>query len=498
MHIKHQIIIITIITVTQSFFHHFANLGTQLTPLQQTIQGQKIFRQGLRLLRNKAETTYTAKTRNGTSILPSVTSDIILPAVKAVINAEPPIPITTLPPIPVTTPTPAPTPTPTPTVVTSTTTLHSATTTEENILFLGNQTEFEKEFPLLDWVSYAQWHRDTGTVSRNTTMSSNVKAIIPLQYKSLGRYIFHKLLNNQTIFKTGPIRNSQSIFHFITGPRRNYTHRISKRFVPTSIVSGAMKLGAQAVKSGFIKDFVFQMAKPILSRVVANDQSKLLGNWVSNLLPNTHISNSHVQTNIRELIKKEDSQGVVRALEKSRLAYNVKDLYEEKGAQGVDVINAAIREQLPFYDEVLRERISSASLVTNTLITSWFQTLKSTLSKDINGAALKMDLFQVAIDKLTELATRALDKVSDYITYTLLSLVNLLIIGLGIKSHIANRQTQKGIGYLGIKLSQMETRQEQYIQDRIAENKSRITEIRNPRNIGTRVSIRGNNQVTPL
>ena len=491
MHIKHQIIIITIITVTQSFFHHFANLGTQLTPLQQTIQGQKIFRQGLRLLRNKAETTYTAKTRNGTSVLPSVTSDIILPAVKAVINAEPPIPITTLPPIPVTTPTPAPTPTPTPTVVTS-------TTTEENILFLGNRTEFEKEFPLLDWVAYAQWHRDTGTVSRNTTMSSNVKAIIPLQYKSLGRYIFHKLLNNQTIFKTGPIRNSQSIFHFITGPRRNYTHRISKRFVPTSIVSGAMKLGAQAVKSGFIKDFVFQMAKPILSRVVANDQSKLLGNWVSNLLPNTHISNSHVQTNIRELIKKEDSQGVVRALEKSRLAYNVKDLYEEKGAQGVDVINAAIREQLPFYDEVLRERISSASLVTNTLLTSWFQTLKSTLSKDINGAALKMDVFQTALDKLSEIAIQGLDKVKDYVTYSLLVLGNLLIIGLGIKSHMANRQTQKGIGFLGIKLSQMEKRQEQYIQDRLAEDKLKITEIRNPRNQGTRVSVRGNNQLTAL
>ena len=334
-------------------------------------------------------------------------------------------------------------------------------------------------------------------MSKNRTVLSNVEARIPLQYKSLEPYILHRLLYNKTIFKTGPINKTQSIFHYITGPR-NHTHKITKRFVPASVLSGAMKIGAQAVKSGFIKDFVFQMAKPILSRVVANDQSKLLGNWVANLLPNTHISNSHVQTNIREMIKDEDTQGVVRTLENSRLAYNVKDLYEEKGAQGVNVINAAIREQLPFYDEVLRERISSASLVTNTLITSWFQTLKSTLSKDINGAALKMDLFQTALDKLSELAIEALDKVNDYITYALLVLVNLLLIGLGINSHMANRQTQKGIGYLGIKLSQMEERQEQYIQDRMAENRSRITEIKNPREQGTRVSVRGNRAVTPL
>ena len=469
-------VISTILLIAQPFLFNLANIGTQLTPLQQTIQSQKVFRQGLRLLRTKAENTINVKHSNGTNMLPSVTSDIILPAIKAVIDVG--------------------TPTPTP-PTTTVTTPSSTSTTEESILFLGNRTEFETKFPLLDWISYARWHSAAGTVSKNRTVLPDVKAQIPLQYRSLEPYILHRLLHNQTIFKTGPINKTQSIFHYITKPR-NHTHSITKRFVPASVLSGAMKIGTQAVKSGFIKDFVFQMAKPILSRVVANDQSKLLGNWAANLLPNTHISNSHVQTNIRELIKNEDSQGVVRALEKSRLSYNVDALYEEQDPKRINVIDTAIRENLPFYDEVLRERLSSSALVTNTLITSWFQTLKSTLTEDIQGAAQKMDLFQKVLDKLTKLAVQALDHVNDYITYALLVLANLLLIGIGISSYVANRQTQKGIGFLGMKLAQMERKTEQYIQDRMAENRPRITEIKNPREQNTRISVRSTRAVTPL
>ena len=172
-------------------------------------------------------------------------------------------------------------------------------------------------------------------MSKNRTVLPGAKPHIPLQYKGLKPFILHRLLHNQTIFKTGPINKTQSIFQYITKPR-NHTHSITKRFVPASVIGGAMKIGTQAIKSGFIKDFVFQMAKPILSRVVANDQSKLLGNWAANLLPNTHISNSHVQTNIRELIKNEDNQGVVRALEKSRLSYNVDALYEEQDPKRIN------------------------------------------------------------------------------------------------------------------------------------------------------------------
>ena len=63
---------------------------------------------------------------------------------------------------------------------------------------------------------------------------------------------------------------------------------------------------------------------------------------------------------------------------------------------------------------------------------------------------------------------------------------------------MANRQTQKGIGFLGMKLAQMERKTEQYIQERMAEIKPRITEVRNPRDQNTRISVRSARAVTPL
>ena len=89
----------------------------------------------------------------------------------------------------------------------------------------------------------------------------------------------------------------------------------------------------------------------------------------------------------------------------------------------------ACRKNVPIIDKVFQQRLSTASLASNTLVNTLISHLSETLSVKIEQAAQKLDSLSDSTDKVTSYVATAMAPYERYIAYSAIGVLGILLVG---------------------------------------------------------------------
>ena len=167
---------------------------------------------------------------------------------------------------------------------------------------------------------------------------------------------------------------------------------------------GILKEGLEVVKDivgmgGSIKDFIFNLAGPVLKKLKVEGNKEAYIGMANKLLPYTGLQGHAVAQNVRALLDNGEVQNAIDHVQRHRIRYkpqcfwaNEPVVHEEEGtiiaSQDMDSqeVYKSCRKVVPFVDNVLTKRLKSQSFVNSSLTQALFDDLKVSISKDLADA----------------------------------------------------------------------------------------------------------------
>ena len=180
-------------------------------------------------------------------------------------------------------------------------------------------------------------------------------------------------------------------------------------------VGGAAITAGKAIAKGVIKDFVFKLSEPILKSMISSKEDNLMESWTNTLLSNTMIASSPTQMNIRYHLKNNDGQSVLTTLQNNKAKYNPESVINsiKPGSDTGSRLEFACRKNIPYVDDLLKERVGSSAMVTNTLVNAFFEDIKKTIKGEFVEAAIKLEKSYTKSSDIQTISSNILKTVKD-------------------------------------------------------------------------------------
>ena len=158
-------------------------------------------------------------------------------------------------------------------------------------------------------------------------------------------------------------------------------------------VGGAAITVGKAIAKGAIKEFVFKLSEPILKSMISSKEDDVMESWTNTMLSNTMIASSPTQMNIRYHLKNNDGQSVLTTLQNNKVKYNPESIINsiKPGSDTGSRLEFACRKNIPYVDDLLKERVGSSAMVTNTLVNAFFEDMKKTIKAEFVEAGIKFE-----------------------------------------------------------------------------------------------------------
>jgi len=135
--------------------------------------------------------------------------------------------------------------------------------------------------------------------------------------------------------------------------------------------------------------------------------------WANTMLSNRMIASSPTQMNIRYHLNNNDGQSVLTILQKVK--YNAESIiYSIKPASDIGSrLEFACRKNIPYVDDLLKERVGSSAMVTNTLVNAFFEDIKKTIKAGFVEAAIEFEKSYTKSSDIQTISTDILKTVTD-------------------------------------------------------------------------------------
>ena len=150
-------------------------------------------------------------------------------------------------------------------------------------------------------------------------------------------------------------------------------------------------------RSGFIRNFLFSLAGPVLKKLKSEGSKSVYNSIAEYFLPFTGLQGHEVAEDVKGLLEKGEVNTALETLERHRIRFKPQNLWlNEPEPMRSSIIPSqdmnshqvykAARKTLPYIDNILTERLKSQSIVDTSLTQALFDDLKNSLSKDIVSA----------------------------------------------------------------------------------------------------------------
>ena len=217
-------------------------------------------------------------------------------------------------------------------------------------------------------------------------------------------------------------------YQYVT-PKNGGYHFLQKRFSSMGTLNSLTTHGAPIFDHGFIKENIYQNLKPVLSRLISSGKFTLFKKLANTVLPNTNLQNSNAFDNIQNYLRTNNTLGVLKTLDNSRLSYDVQSVFDGP-IDEANFYTRVIRKHIQYYDRLLRQRLKSTGLVTNSLILNIYEAIKELLESHVNkestelseGFQLLKSSFQGGVQKLNGASRSLMTGMNN--TRDLLSILN--------------------------------------------------------------------------
>ena len=176
-------------------------------------------------------------------------------------------------------------------------------------------------------------------------------------------------------------------------------------------VGGAAITAGKAIAKGVIKDFVYKLSEPILKSMISSKEDNLMESWTNTLLSNTMIASSPTQMNIRYHLKNNDGQSVLTTLQNNKAKYNPPSI---KPGDSGSRLELACMKNIPYVDDLLKERVGSSAMVTNTLVNAFFEDIKKTIKAGFVEAAIEFEKSDTKSSDILKTVTDILASMDTY------------------------------------------------------------------------------------
>ena len=191
-------------------------------------------------------------------------------------------------------------------------------------------------------------------------------------------------------------------------------------------VGGAAVTAGKANEKGAIKEFVFKLSEPILKRMISSKEDDVMKSWTNTMLSNTKIASSPTQRNIRYHLEQNDGLSVLATLQNNKVKYDPYSTTNPiKPGPNTDTdtrLAFACRNNIPYVDNLLKERVGSSAMVTNTLVNALFEDIKKTMK------AQGISEIQTISSNILQTVTDILASMDSYEKIAIFCILGLLLI----------------------------------------------------------------------
>merc|ERR1712074_468014 len=108
---------------------------------------------------------------------------------------------------------------------------------------------------------------------------------------------------------------------------------------------------------------------------------------------------------------------VLTTLQNNKAPYNPQSI--KPGDLG-SRLELACRKNIPYVDDLLKERVGSSAMVTNTLVNAFFEDMKKTIKAEFVEAGIKFDKSYTKSSDIQTISTNILKTVTDILVWTLM------------------------------------------------------------------------------
>ena len=175
----------------------------------------------------------------------------------------------------------------------------------------------------------------------------------------------------------------------------------------------------------YIPSFLIKTIGPVFSSLLSNGKSHVASKWAKRLVPHTPLADTDAHDSICHHISKKNCHQIMDVLKSHSKNWDVKKVYPELEHPE----ERSCHRNIPIFDKVLQQRLSTATLASNTLVNTLIYHLSETLTLKIQKAAEKLDYISEGSDKVTSFLETAMASYERYILYTALGVLGIMLIG---------------------------------------------------------------------
>ena len=275
---------------------------------------------------------------------------------------------------------------------------------------------------------------------------------------------------------------------------RNRTHNYSTKDRRSKRQFAGLALAA----ARYIPKFLVKTVGPIFSTLLGSGKSHIASKWAKNLVPHTAIANSDAHDSIRHHIQSQNGHQILNILDAHSKDWDPKRVYPalENGEQQL------CRRNVPIFDKVLQQRLGTAFLASNTLVSTLVNHLTETLNVKFEKAAVKLDSLSNTTDLVSGYVATAMAPVERYVMYGVIGVLGIFSIVILVWCHRLESALVNLAMHLEDKETKMKELLKQTIQDQakvVQDSLVRKPELSKGRYGGARSSLRlSNYQAIPF